>query len=259
MKYFFGIILVLSTRLLFGQAFEQDKTTNDFFTQIKDYDLSVVWTADSIADEEEIFERAPILGFIGDDYQRLHIRFISIIQNPLNPYEYFTYGKTKVKENICSFQGTIKVTKSRLYKETDMPDWLPNYKQGYVECELNLYEDRKEKSTGLFSGKLKTNFIIDDKGKLKYDAINSVADGFYNNQFVGTWTSYNTKSTKKTHWGDYRIPESGDLDCGTGLFMVWDKYQKNGWQSYVKCNHRSYPDMESYQKACEEEFFEWWK
>jgi hypothetical protein len=42
------------------------------------------------------------LGFIGENYQRFHIHFISIIQNPLNPYEYFAYGKTKVIRFISS-------------------------------------------------------------------------------------------------------------------------------------------------------------
>ena len=256
------IATILTAVFLFGQIFAQNTTTSDFFTQIKNYDLSVIMSADSIfADEEDIIKRAEILGFIGDNYQRFHIHFISIIQNPLNPYEYFAYGKTKVKENICSFQGTIKVTKSRLYNETDIPidsNGLPNYKQGYAECEVNLYEDRKEKSTGFFSGKLKTDFLIDDKGEFRYDAITFFADGFCNNQFVGSWTSYNTKSTKKCNWGDYRIPESGNFDIGAGEFSVDDKYVKNGWEIY-KLAWGTYPETPEVKKARQKENEQWWK
>lgn len=255
------IATILTIVFLFGQTFAQN-TTSDFFTQIKNYDLSVVIMADSIfADEEDMIKRAEILGFIGDNYQRFHIHFISIIQNPLNPYEYFAYGKTKVKENICSFQGTIKVVESRLYNETDIPvdiEGLPNYKQGYAECEVNLYEDRKEKSTGFFFGKLKTSFLIDDKGEFRYDAISFVADGFCNNQFVGTWTSYVTKSTKRCHWGDYRIPESGNFDIGAGEFSVDDKYVKNGWENY-KLAWGTYPETPEVKKARQKEKEEWWK
>jgi hypothetical protein len=255
MKQIIVTILVLSTRFLFGQTFAQDTTTSDFFTQIKNYDLSEVMAADSIfAEEETMIGRAEILGFIGENYQRFHIHFISIIQNPLNPYEYFAYGKTKVKENICSFQGTIKVTKSRLYKESD----IPNYQQGYAECEVNLYEDRKEKSTGFFFGKLRTDFLIDDKGKFRYDAIMFGADGFCNNQFVGSWTSYNTKSTKKCNWGDYRIPESENFDIGAGEFSVDDKYVKNGWENY-KLAWGTYIETEEIRKARQKEEQQWWK
>ena len=257
------IVIILMTGFLFGKTFAQDTTTSDFFTQIKNYDLSVVMLADSIfADEETMFKRAEILGFIGDNYQRLHIHFISIIQNPLNPYEYFAYGKTKVRENICSFQGTIKVTRSRLYNKIDIPvdrDGLPNYKQGYAECEVNLYEDHKEKSTGFFFGKLKTGFLIDDKGKFRYDAINFVSDGFCNNQFVGTWTSYSTKLTKKSNWGDYRIPESENLDIGVGEFSVDNKYVKNGWENYMLIFGKYGDNSPEIKKAQAKEEEQWWK
>jgi len=259
MKQIFVIILVLSTRLLFGQAFDQDRATSDFFTQIKNYDLSAVWLTDSIlANEDEMRKRPRILGFIGDDYQRLHIRFISIIQNPFNPYEYFAYGKTKIDGNIRSFQGTIKVTKAQLYKEVDIPvdsDGLPNYKQGYVVCEVNLYQDRKEKSTGFFSGKLKTGFLIDDKGEFRYDAISFYDAMFSNNDFVGAWICYSTKSIKRVHWGDWRIPESGDLDIGSGEFSVNEKYVKNGWENYMI----SFYDTPEGEKARQKEKDQWWK
>ena len=262
MKQIIVTILVLSIRLLGGQTFAQDTTTSDFFTQIKNYDLSVVMTADSIfANEEKMIKRSEILGFIGDNYQRLHIHFISIIQNPSNPYEYFAYGKTKVKESICSFQGTITVTKSRLYKESDIPvdkDGLPHYKQGYAECEVNLYEDSKQKSAGFFFGKLKMGFLIDDKGQFRYDAISYVADEFCNNQFVGSWTSYGTKSTKKSNWGDYRIPESGNLDIGVGEFSVDEKYVKNGWENY-RLAWSTYPETQEVINAKQKEKEEWWK
>lgn len=244
---------------LIGQVFAQETPTTDFFVQIKNYDLSVIMAADSIfADEEEMIKRAEILGFIGDNYQRLHIRFISIIKNPLDPYEYFAYGKTKVKENICSFQGTIKITKSGLYKENDLSDIFPTYKQGYAELKVNLYEDSKQNSTGFFSGKLTTHFIIDNKGVFKYDALMFVADGFSNNQFVGTWTSYKTKSTKKCNWGDYRIPESGNLDSGAGEFIADDKYVKNGWENH-KLAWSTYPETPEVKKARQKEDEQWWK
>jgi len=192
--------LVLSI-LLCGRTYGQDKGA-DFYSEIKNFDLSTILTADSILTDDregskDKIKRAEILGFIGDNFQRFHIRFISIIQNPANPYEYLAYGKTMVEDNVCSFQGRVTIKESRIYKNED----IPKYKQGTAICEVILYEDRKQLSTGLINGRLTTVFIIDDKGKFRYDALMFVADGFSNNQFRGTWTSYNTNASKKCNWG----------------------------------------------------------
>ena len=218
--------------LLLGKAYAQDTATTDFFDSIKTYDLSTILTADSIQTEDRGYEkikRAEILGFIGDNYQRLFIHFVSVIQTPTNPYEYLVYGKTMVKETVCSFQGTITIKQAMIYTSGE----IPTYKQGFTVCDVILYEDKKQPSTGFFKGKLTNNFIIDNKGQFRYDALMFVADGFSNNQFVGSWTSYQTSKSKKCHWGDYRISDCGDLDIGTGEFNVNGKYIKNGWVSYM--------------------------
>ncbi len=220
--------------LLSGKTCAQDKATTNFYDQIKNYDLSTILTADSILaedreDSKDKFKRAEVLGFIGDNYQRFYIHFISIIKNPTNPYEYLAYGKTMVKETVCSFQGKIIIKESRISKSDD----VPTYRQGRVICEIILYEDKKQSSTGFINGKMTSDFIIDDKGIFRYDALMFVADGFANNQFIGSWTSYKTNVSKKCNWGDYRIPDSKEFDIGTGEFSVSEKYIKNGWVSYM--------------------------
>jgi len=92
------IVTILLTVFLIGQVFAQNIQISDFFGQIKNYDLSVVLSADSIIDDEnEKVLRADILGFIGDDYHRFQIHFISVIKNQSDSHEYFAYGKTKKK------------------------------------------------------------------------------------------------------------------------------------------------------------------
>ncbi len=247
------------TVLLFSKTYAQDTATTNFFDQIKTYDLSTILTADSILTEDredgkEKIKRAEILGFIGDDYQRFYIHFISVIQNHTNPYEYLVFGKTKVKETICSFHGTITVNKSRIYRIGD----IPSYKQGFAICDVILYEDKKQVSTGFIKGKLTSHFIIDEKGQFRYDAIMFVADGFSNNQFAGSWTSYKTNKSKKCNWGDYRIPESLDFDIGAGEFFVDDKYLKNGWENYRLAWGANHETTEV-DKARQKENEQWWK
>lgn len=240
-------------------CYSQDTATSDFFTQVKSYDLSTVLMTDSILDDEseegiEKFKRAEILGFIGDDYQRFYIHFVSVIQNPTNPYEYLVYGKTKVKESICSFQGSLTIKQAQLYRNSE----IPGVKQGFANCELIIYEDRKQSSSGFIKGTLITEFVIDSKGLLRYDALNFAADGFSNNQFIGTWTSYTTNSSKKCHWGDYRIPDCGDLDVGAGEFSINDFYLRNGWTNY-RLAWGTYPETTEVLMARLKENEQWWK
>jgi len=210
-----------------------DTIVKPFMDQIGDFDLSVVWTADSIVAEDlegdkEMFKRTEILGFIGDNYQRFYIRLISVIQNPNDPLNYLVYGKTMVKENICSFQGSINIVDAGLYKHSE----APTCRQGYAVGKVLLFEDKKQRSSGFLEGALTTRFLIDAQGQLRYDAVMFASDDFSNNQFAGKWTSYKTGVSKKCNWGDYRIPDSGDLDIGAGEFSVNKKYQLNGWLSY---------------------------
>ena len=252
LRILFVCLIVYSSRIGFAQS-----PVNDFYEQMKNYNLSVVIAAEKIlADEEEMVERAPILGFIGDNYQRFHIHFISVIQNPKNPYEYFAYGKTKVKNTICSFQGTIKVIEAKLY--IDEEEYFPEYKQGYVTCEVLLFEDNKEKSTGFIKGNLESKFLIDNKGEFRYDALFYVADGFSNNQFTGTWTSYKSNIVKKCNWGDCRIPESEALDCGVWYFFVDERYIENGWKTFWLA-YNSFKETEEVWKARKIEDEKWWK
>jgi len=102
--------------------------------------------------------------------------------------------------------------------------------------------------------------IIDNKRNFRYDALNFDADGFNNNQFIGTWTSYRTQSIKKCNWGDYRIPEcnwKNGCDIGAADFSISDKYLKNGWENYRLAMND--PEKPETQKARQKEAEKWWK
>lgn len=230
----------------------QDSNTTDFYALIKNYDLSSQWKGDSVQLEGDGDMRKfpePI-GFIGDTYQRFYIHYLSVVKS--SDYEYHVQGKTKVKNNICSFTGTITILKAKMYRQLDNP----NYKQGYAVCEISLAEDSMQAASGFIHGKLVTNFYFDQKHILHYDALMFFTDGFSNNQCTATWTSYKSGKAKKCNWGDERIPDSGDLDQGAGEFMVNDKYFNVGWESYMK---RFSGNSEESKKALAIENAKWWK
>lgn len=252
------LVLTLQFLLIFCSiidCYAQKAATVNFFNQIKNYNLSLSLNADSIETEGEEgglrkVKREEILGFIGNHYQRLQIHFNSIIKNPKNPNQYYVFGKTKVYGLIFPFNGVIIIKQAYLYTKRD----IKGYKQGFVDCEVTLNENKRQAGSGFIRGKLKSNFEINAKGQFGYDALLLVSDSFSNNEVVGTWTSYQTNELKKCNWGDYRIPNSGNLDSGAGEFYVSEKYLKNGWESYMR--ERKMLNQEKPEKRQDKN---WWK
>jgi hypothetical protein len=159
-----------------------------------------------------------------------------------------------VKENICEFQGTITITNA--FNSKDPED--AGIRNGKIIGEYLFFENPAQKHVGQFKGVFSSNWYIDKDGSLKYNDLNDVADGFTNNEFVGTWTSYSGTLTKICNWGDGRIPMSGDLDSGTGEFVPSQKYSANGWTSYLDAFGGG-SDKGKTEKAKNIEHTEWWK
>lgn len=254
MKQILTFLILVASVLLNAQEIK----TSDFSEEIKKYNLSELWTLEKFQIENDTItvNRLEPLGLIGENFQRFHIHFISAIKSYDNELQYFIYGKTKVKENICSFQGILTIEESRTYDEGD----IPPLKQGFVKGNYLFFEDPNQKGTGVLKGKFQTDFYIDEKGEIKYDALMFVFDGFANNQFEGTWTSYATGNSKQCNWGDYRIPGCNWLngcDLGAGEFHINNKYVKNGWENY-KLAWNTYPESPEVIKAREKEAEKWW-
>jgi hypothetical protein len=177
-------------------------------------------------------DNAFVYGFIGDNYQRIRVKIISITKTTDDTYT--VYGKSMVKNNIDEFRGTLKITNIRKYKEThygvDDEYKSKGIKGAYVITgTYNFAEGTNQQHSGVFKGAFSSEFYLDKANKVHYDDIELNADGYANNQFVGQWVSYAGKA-KTCNWGDYRIADCGDLDIGAGEFSPNDKYIGNGWQ-----------------------------
>lgn len=192
----------------------------DLVENLKAYDFAKIWQDN----------KYPILGIIGENYQRLSIRYISIIQDNENQNVYFVYGKSKVKNNICEFQGKIELIQNYSQKE----NISANYKsEGYIVANCTFYEKSAQSHSGYFKGVLKTYYAINKNDIIQYPDDGDEPDTNCNNGFVGVWTDYKTKKSKPAHWGADFIPLSTDLNVtsAVGDFIPNVKYQNNGWQS----------------------------
>jgi hypothetical protein len=180
-------------------------------------------------------DNSVIYGFIGDNYQRLHIKFITVSKSQSLPTTYLVYGKSMVKQNICTFRGSISISSIRKY-ETMSYGVDDEYKnkgikgQYVISGSYSFSEDSTQAHSGVFKGDFQSNFYLDKNNIVHYDDI-ELGDAYTNNQFLGEWIGYKSKLIKRCNWGDFRAPNSGDLDIGAGEFSPNEKYLKFGWEN----------------------------
>lgn len=198
-------------------------------------------------------ESKHIFGFIGKNYQRLQIKFISIIKDSSDNQSYRVFGKSKVNQNVCDFQGTIRIMEIHLVDHSEFPD----NNCGMIVYDFEFFENPKQSHVGVFKGKGVSYWYQDSENQIKYDDLLKGADGFSNNQFVGNWIEYGKSNSKICNWGDYRIPMSGEFGQGAGEFVPNKKYKVYGWENFLDAYF--YGDNEKREKAQKIENQAWWK
>ncbi|MBN2318554.1 MAG: hypothetical protein JXR49_05730 [Acidobacteria bacterium] len=206
-----------------------DLNKGEFLDEYCALDFSPLWMYPNIKEYR---------GFIGDNYQRMRIKIVSVSKDIKKPTQYYVDGKSAVDGKICIFQGNFNITSIRKFETMH---WGVDYlyknqgikSQGVVVGTYKLIQNKCGSRSGYFEGTLSALWYSDKSNKLHYDDIESGADPFRNNQFIGTWKGYDENEVKVSNWGDYRIPYSGDLDVGAGEFYPNKKYAKYGWQSLI--------------------------
>jgi hypothetical protein len=189
----------------------------------------------------EIFTHADnsiVYGFIGTNYQRIRIKILSVTKDTLSADTYHVFGKSMVKNNVNEFNGTIKISSVRkfikLAHACENEDKFKGYRGEYMLLgDYDFQENTNEPRSGTFKGSLRSDFYLTKDRHVYYDDIENCADSYANNQFVGEWTAYEGSLTERCNWGDFRIPNSGDLDEGAGEFSP-AKYAQYGWQDFDK-------------------------
>lgn len=239
-RVLFFFLLVVSSQGLRAQQSDTIlktpvDTLNDYIVNyLEYYDIGFLWEGSVSQDER--------LGFIGRDYERIQIHFNSIIQNYDNPFEYFVYGKSKVKDNICEFQGSLVILETSYVKDDNHPD----IQTAYIAGDFAFFEDASCLHSGIFRGEFVSFIYIGEDGTLYYNDIDSEQGSFSNNLFTGDWFQYNSDLVQPCNWGDKRIPGAGDLDIGLDSFNPSFRFLENGWKDYLE-------EKES------DEVDEWWK
>ena len=280
MRLYAFVILVLAFSSVSTTVFGAPPDSTDFYRTLKTMDLSSLWRSDSVTiltnvpypDNKLMYyttltDKFPEpYGFIGKEYQRFYIHYLTVKRDTGNHYVYQVTGKTRMKDTSRNFKGTITVVKAKVCKEpTIMIVPKPGeknhevaFKQGVVTCDIKFTEDTTKPKSGTINGRLTTKFYLDSNQHIFYDNLDNISNTYSNNQVLGVWKLNKTDTMKRCNWGDYRIPNSGDLDEGAGGFYPSDKYLMNGWQNYRDANI-SGPETPKSKKAAALENVRWWK
>ena len=197
----------------------QYATTDNQVNKLKKFNASSIWLTENTEQN----------GVIDTNYQRIQFHIEKVMRSQTDSNTYIIVGKSKVKNNICRFTGTIKLL-SFFYANCED---ISNTKCGELFGRYIFYEDSSQQHSGVFQGIMDCMVLLDnDKMKIVLDESLDGADGYWNRTYVGTWKSYHSQQAKKCIWGDYRLPFTVGFDCGDGEMMICDKYVKNGWQSF---------------------------
>lgn len=238
-----------------GQLIEiKDENDSMYF-----YDFSKIWTVKNIKVSPDYFnpERPEPLGYIGEKYQRLFIHFSDVKKE--SDTQYLVSGKSRVKKNICDFKGYITIESIKRFdiEYLEGADYVIDprtIKQGLLIGSYTLYEDSMQNHSGVFKGVFVSSFYIARQGLVEYNVTSIFSDNYRNNQFKGIWKPYNSTNSKQANWGDYLIPNSGDLNIGAGGFSPNDRYLSSGWQNY----REAYWSIPTNEEAKKDEEQKWW-
>jgi hypothetical protein len=200
---------------------------------VRSSDLSYFWTT---TDSDYIY------GFIGDNYQRLHIHYSLVRKIAGRNDEYEVRGKTRYRGRVTDFAGTAKIVgvgtawppNPPSPPSVDLVVFPPDDVRGAIEWKVSFRQEPQSRSSATIEGSLTSQFYVDFRKHVRLDDRMGDADGYSNNEFIGVWRSHDGSEPEKCHWGDFRIPDSGDLDGGAGEFYPNDEYVANGWQELVK-------------------------
>jgi hypothetical protein len=245
-------IYKLDQLLLSEKSVEPYNLIGDF----EDYDFSDLW----------LTNQNSVLGFSGDNYTRLQIHFLDIKKCKILPTYYSVKGKAKVGSIISEFEGIFKIlfigeadkqirdemlSDAMAYNDPELLE-RANNPRFIIIAEYMLNETRISDQSGIYVGILNTYFYSRNDSVFYDDKDLEYSDSYSNNLFAGAWINCNGNDEKKCCWGNFRIPDSGDLDIGASEFSPNDKYLKFGWQNYFNAYIEGLPD------AISEEDRIWW-
>jgi len=235
------LTIILTSKVLISQECYQQVNLADYSK-----DFSQLWLGKTFQ------------GTIGDQNQRIEIRFTSITPSSEVKHKYLVKGKSRVKHNICDFKGELTIKALRILDSANDLCESPDYPFGDICGAYSLYEDATQDHVGAFHGTFRTMFNEIENQPIYHP-------GWFSdegtNDFTGTWKGYDKSHGKYCAWG-LQIPPSnkGDLfkHYENEFYLFNPTYFDKGWRTYVLSNLKAFVlvpvDFESEEPRFEKDF-----
>lgn len=221
------------------------------FLACNDLSQTVLYKKPSYHIRQNFVEAPEPLGFFGDNYQRFYIHWDTIYKQ--SPRIYRLEGRTRCKDQYCNVYGITAIQNLKFFR------WWCNEIQG----QYALIALQNDSLVGKIQGEALYYFITDiitENDSIFYST-DLVCDAQCGRKHRGVWIDLRTNDTLTCNWGDFRIPDSGDLNQGWGCFFVNKKYYDYGWNTLYDADHLgSYnePDHAYYDSINQLDAL-WWK
>lgn len=139
-------------------------------------------------------------GFISKKRTILKMYFVNVIRNHNNSFEYFVYGKSKVKTNVTPFAGIIRMD-SVFEFLSDSGIILKAY------WNFEFSENPYGKHTGFFVGKGEALFGVSEPRFNGSPLIKVSKISQTNRSFKGSWTTHDRRLALPCEWSDEGMME----------------------------------------------------
>jgi hypothetical protein len=187
----------------------------------------------------------PVNGFYGEDRYRIEFLLTEAKRDEKDPSVYHIKGRNRHKKTITPFEGTIKFTKIRTFKDQNVDssvvESMTKMDEMYAaEGVFELAEaDKTSPYSGLFKGTFNTEFYFGEnkRPELWYYSSVGLPSGGGGYRFDGTWTSYTKPDmVKPVIFAEdlFRFANDilKDFSMGEREVEINEKYHKFGWDHF---------------------------
>ncbi|MBG8553852.1 hypothetical protein [Hymenobacter guriensis] len=203
-------------------------------TLFRQFNLTPLWQLHAKKVEAQV-----MLGCMGAQYRRLELVYEKVRRDGRNPALYYVEGKSRERERILPFRGTITLTAIRKVN----PDVrVPGFKAlGHYEVkgQFRLTESPAEEGAGVFTGTLAMTFSH-KAGGVAYMPAQEEEFGFRSRgegtTFTSQWTSVAHPKPIKIVWAsnfmDIAYTVMDQFYIGDRGMHINPKYARAGWNRY---------------------------
>ncbi len=226
------------------------QVTAPTLTLLRAHDMANLLQGCGYSESGEELENPEVLnGFFGPTHYRLALMLLAVRQDDTLPLVYHVRGKSRFKNVVLPFAGTITLTQLLEQPHYSTQEVAIAQREKWVLPDVNrelytavgrfeLREQAGQRGAGVYRGTVAFNFGIAENGKPDY-AWRTDRTAAHNTQleYAGTWTSNATKRQIKVLWAKdlFNNPDVEALDIftlGDRERTINPKYAKLGWSDY---------------------------